>query len=286
MRILVTGSGGFIGGHVARTLASAGHQVFGTYRNTLPSPDFESIQLDLLNSTYLPWPFDIVIHCAAAAGPWHEPKAIACDNLTATEVLIRAAYRHRAKAFIFMSSISIYGKVESLALDEETALNSKEPYGRSKRHSEGLLHLYSTRLPALALRLPGVIGPGESGRNWLSQIAKKLLANEPIEAFNLNTSFNNAVHVLDLANFSAGLLKRKLQGFDALVLGANGTLTVREVIERLAKGLDRKANIIEVPARNSSFVLDSGRAITKYAYEPAHIKLILDRYAGELKQCS
>ena len=114
-------------------------------------------------------------------------------------------------------------------------------------------------------------------------MASRLRADEPIHAFHLDRPFNNAAHIDDIAALVQALLAREAWGgFDAAVLGAAGSLTVRETIERLARALGVPAQIEEIAPTNTSFTLSSAHAIARYGYQPMEIGALIDRYGREI----
>jgi nucleoside-diphosphate-sugar epimerase len=94
--------------------------------------------------------------------------------------------------------------------------------------------------------------------------------------------FNNAAHISDVASLVLNALRRGWHGFDAIVLGAHGTLPIRDVIETLARGIGVSARIIERPPTKSSFLLSSKRAIERWDYKPMAIEHLLKRYSVEV----
>jgi UDP-glucose 4-epimerase len=240
------------------------------------------VRADLADVNSLPGPFDSVVHIAATSpAPGVSVEQIARDNIAASAALIDAADDWRAGAFVFFSSLSLYGDIAVSAVDENCPVTNPDAYGATKYIAELMLKERADRLPALALRLPGVLGPGAS-RNWISGVAQKLLGGETIEAFHLDTAFNNAAHVADVSDLVLSTLERSWKGFDAVVLGARGSTTVRGAIERLAQGLGVTARIASAPPRKTSFTLSSERAIKVWGYNPMEIDRLLDRYAADI----
>jgi hypothetical protein len=86
-----------------------------------------------------------------------------------------------------------------------------------------------------------------------------------------------------VAAFVANLLfGATRQGFDAAVLGAAGSITVREVINRLARAVGVLATIKEVPPSIPSFTLSSAHAVACYNYRPPEIGALIEHYGYEL----
>ncbi|KAB2919038.1 MAG: NAD(P)-dependent oxidoreductase [Hyphomicrobiaceae bacterium] len=290
MRILVTGASGFSGSFVARALARSGRDVVALHRRETPfltrlsgEPRVRKHRGDLIDAATLPGPFDAVVHVAATSpAPGIDVAQMVRDNVMGTQALIEAAERWAAKAFIFFSSLSLYGEVAAGLVDERTPIVNPDVYGATKHLGELLLAARAERLLCLAIRLPGVLGPG-AHRNWLSGVAARLRTGETVRAFHLDAPFNNAAHIADLAALVSRVLERPWTGFDAIVAGARGHISVREAIIRLAKGLGLEARIEQTAAAKPSFTLSSERAISRWGYDPMEIGAMIDRYAEDVR---
>lgn len=118
MRVLVTGSSGFIGSHVVEQLLDAGHSVRAVDRREVRehSPVVESTTADIsdddvLNSV-LPG-VDVVCHQAAKVGlgvDVADLPAYAADNDLATAKLMAAMSRHSIDRLVLASSMVVYGE--------------------------------------------------------------------------------------------------------------------------------------------------------------------------------
>jgi nucleoside-diphosphate-sugar epimerase len=164
-------------------------------------------------------------------------------------------------------------------VDETTPVRNPDVYGASKYLAERMLAAVADQLPAMAIRLPGVLGAG-AHRAWLPVVLEKFRVNQDITIYNADAPFNNAAHVDDLGIFFAQLLHHDWKGFFAFPVGAAGTIPVRGAVERLRAALSSSSKIVTDPAIRPGFAISSDRAMA-FGYRPMHIHAMLDRYVQE-----
>lgn len=291
MPVLVTGAGGFAGGHVARRLAEAGFEVVAlTRRSPVTPPEapaaarrFAVVSTDLERPESLPRSVDAVVH-AAATSIWTgvTVERMIADNVVATRALARFALDARARVLVFFSSMSAFGRISAPVADETLPVVDPDAYGVTKLLGEQLLAEVARSLPSLAIRLPAVIGRG-SRRNWPSECLRKLKAGEPLEFFNPDAGYNNAVHEEDLARLIAGVLREGLHGHDMIVLGADGQTRLARVVEMLVAGTGSASRITVVERSRQAFLIDSSKARRRYGYAPMPIEPMIERFIADNK---
>jgi nucleoside-diphosphate-sugar epimerase len=147
MRVLVTGHRGYIGVHLVELLKQHGHTVTGCDLNLfrgcewepVVQPDFELVaDVRDLQPRHLEG-YDAICHLAAIS---NDPMGDLDEGLTLSVNrdgsihLARAAKRAGVGRFLFSGSCSVYGKGETLDLDEGSALNPLTAYARSKIETE------------------------------------------------------------------------------------------------------------------------------------------------------
>lgn len=289
-RVLVTGAAGFSGRTIARRLLSAGFEVVAHRRSGPLPPDLAASPAvtdwrgDLCELVDLPAAVDAVVHAAATSTPTGGADAVPAetlirDNALATARLVTAARAAGVGRFVYLSSLSIHGTVAERILDAATPVREPDPYGTSKLMGESVLA--ASRLPAVAIRLPAVIGPG-AGRNWPVQVVGRIRRGETIRIYNADGPFNNVVHVDDLAAWVAALLGGPAlpAGMAAVPVASAGPVPVRVAVATLASGLGREAIVEEVAAARPGFMIDTAMA-ERLGFRPSPTIDALLRFARE-----
>jgi UDP-glucuronate 4-epimerase len=209
MKVLVTGSAGFIGMHTAKRLLADGHDVVGVdnlspYYDValkrarlaeLVHPRFRQLHLDLVDAQatrelFERERFDRVVHLAAQPGVRHslvDPHAYTANNVTAFLNVLEGCRHTRAGHLVYASSSSVYGANSILPFSEDQrADHPVSLYAATKRANELMAHSYAHlfRIPATGLRFFTVYGPW--GRPDMSPVAfaKAIVAGTPIKVFN------------------------------------------------------------------------------------------------------
>lgn len=210
MKILVTGASGFIGKHVTRALAKAGHTVVGLDVRFVDGWGVTDwLECDI---THLLKPIpglDAVVHLAAVANPREcerGPDYAFAVNVHGTYQVLQMALLSGAKKFVFASSAHVYGiSAKYLPSDEEHPLwfqnNRRETqiYTLTKVMGEEMCKLYFQNygLSYTALRMFNVYGPDQALGYFLPDMISKA-KNGSIELKGSGTT-KDWVYVEDVA---------------------------------------------------------------------------------------
>lgn len=164
MEILVTGANGFLGKSIVNEL-SKDNTLYSLSRT---SRDYAvSLDIEIPRFTQK---FDLVIHAAGKAHsiPKHslDKKQFFDVNVTGTLNLLKGLEAvHVPQQFVFISSVSVYGKEIGTDIKEEHALEAQDPYGLSKLQAEEIIVKWCKDHDVVCsiLRLPLLVGENPPG---------------------------------------------------------------------------------------------------------------------------
>ena len=224
MRVLVTGSAGFIGFHLTKLLLDEGHIVHGfdamtdyydvnlkKQRNQILSQfqNFSSTEayLEAANkfsddaSAFQP---NVIVHLAAQAGVRYSlenPRAYLDSNITGTFNVMEAARELNIDHLLMASTSSVYGANENMPFNElqrvETPLTF---YAATKKANESMGHSYAHlwNLPTTMFRFFTVYGPYGRPDLALFKFVDAMLDGRPIDIYNHGDMHRDFTYVDDL----------------------------------------------------------------------------------------
>jgi UDP-glucuronate 4-epimerase len=231
MRILVTGSAGFIGFHMARRLLDEGHEVVGLdgltpyydrnlklrrHEILLQRPGFSGHAAMLEDCPALAGiygaGFDAVYHFAAQAGVRHSldnPRAYLDANLVGTFNLLELMRRAPPAHALMASTSSVYGANAKVPFREtDRADHPLTLYAASKKANEEMAHAYSHlfKIPITMLRFFTVYGPWGRPDMALFKFAAALFEGRPIDVYNHGNLSRDFTYIDDLTEAMLRLL--------------------------------------------------------------------------------
>lgn len=177
MKILVAGGAGYIGSHMVKQLAQAGHDVITLdnlsygYRDAVKYGEFVKGDIGddaVLDQIFGAGDVDAVMHFAGfiqVGESVQKPSIYYHNNVTNTLTLLDAMLRHEVKNFIFSSTAAIFGEPEYTPIDEKHPKQPINPYGHSKLMIEQVLDDYDAAygLRATCLRYFNAAGADPDG---------------------------------------------------------------------------------------------------------------------------
>tara|TARA_B100000963_G_C22626969_1_gene672866 strand:- start:284 stop:1285 length:1002 start_codon:yes stop_codon:yes gene_type:complete len=250
MKILVTGSAGFIGFFVSKKLLKLGHQITGIdnlnnyydvelKNNRLKNIDndnFSFFNIDLidasgLNSIFLDEKFDCVINLAAQAGVRYSlenPHTYIDSNIVGFSNILEACRHNKVKHLIYASSSSVYGMNKVVPFS--TKDNVDQPaslYAATKKSNELLAHSYSHlyNIPTTGLRFFTVYGPWGRPDMAYFLFTKAILEGNPIKVFNKGDMKRDFTYIDDIVFGITSLLEKPPKSLQDLNSSSKSSLS-------------------------------------------------------------
>ena len=244
MKVLVTGTAGFIGFHLCKILIENGINVTGLdiindyydinlkhdrlkelgiekfdVKNELLKSnkfnnfnffksdisDYDSLDLIFKNNN-----FDFVVNLAAQAGVRYSlinPFAYTKSNIDGFLNILELCKTYKIKHLIYASSSSVYGLNKKMPLStKDSCEHPISLYAATKKSNEMLAHSYSYLfdLPTTGLRFFTVYGPWGRPDMALFLFAKAIMNNKPIDVYNHGDMIRDFTYVDDIVS---GILK-------------------------------------------------------------------------------
>jgi UDP-glucuronate 4-epimerase len=238
MKILVTGTAGFIGSALALRLLARGDQVIGVdnlndyYDVTLKEarlarlqghPAFTDLRLNIEDSDAMREVFathrpERVVNLAAQAGVRYSlenPMAYVTTNMVGFANILEGCRHHGVEHLVYASSSSVYGANSTMPFSVHH--NVDHPlsfYAASKKANELMAHTYSHLygLPTTGLRFFTVYGPWGRPDMALFMFTRAILAGQPIDVFNYGKHRRDFTYVDDIVEGVIRVLDRPPTG--------------------------------------------------------------------------
>jgi UDP-glucuronate 4-epimerase len=224
MKILVTGTAGFIGSHVALRLLERGDEVVGLdnlsdyydvnlkkarLARFMEHPNYTHVTADLADRAAVEATFarhrpQRVINLAAQAGVRYaaqNPHIYVSSNITGFLHIIEGCRHHDVEHLVFASTSSVYGANTLMPFSEhEPTEHPLTLYAASKKANEMMAHSYAHLygLPCTGLRFFTVYGPWGRPDMALFLFTRAILAGEPIKVFNHGRHKRSFTYVDDI----------------------------------------------------------------------------------------
>jgi len=224
MKVLVTGSAGFIGSALSLKLLERGHTVVGIdNHNDYYDPKLKEDRLarhlghekyshfredienrEILTEIFEDSEFDVVVNLAAQAGVRYSlenPYAYIDTNLKGFGNILEESRRNKIKHLVYASSSSVYGLNTKQPYSTHQAVNHPiSLYAATKKANELMAHTYSHLydLPTTGLRFFTVYGPYDRPDMALQKFTRNILDNKPIQIFNYGKHKRDFTYIDDI----------------------------------------------------------------------------------------
>lgn len=197
MAILVTGASGFVGSRLVGRLVQRGDQVTAFVRQgKTANPKARMVVGDL---TYPDFEFeddsyDIVYHLAAVWPGEKDKKVQKRVNLDGT-VNIFSKVKDKAKSFVYVSGLGVFGDTKGATIDEDTPLNPNTDYARIRVDAQKYIeeNCKQSGIPLIVAYLGDVYGNG----GWFKSMMLERLKRNSFKILGSGKYFRSLVHVDD-----------------------------------------------------------------------------------------
>ena len=295
-KILVTGSSGFIGMHLCKSLLDEGYRVLGIDNmNDYYTPALKETRLEQLSS-YLNFNFiktDIadqsslesvfkefkplkVVNLAAQAGVRYSlenPQAYIHANVVGFMNILECCRHNKVKGLIYASSSSVYGGNEKIPFSVEDSVdNPISIYAASKKANELMAHTYSHLygLRTTGLRFFTVYGPWGRPDMAMYIFTEKISRGEPIPVFNYGQMQRDFTFIDDIIQGTRASIEKNY-ACEIFNLGNNRCEDLMDLIGLIEDSLGKKAelNLMDTqPGEVEKTFADIDYSRDKLGYEP------------------
>jgi UDP-glucuronate 4-epimerase len=238
LKVLITGSAGFIGSALALRLLERGDDVIGIDNHNdyydpaikearlarhAKHPNYTHLRIDLgdrkaMEECFATHKPQRVVNLAAQAGVRYSienPLAYIDSNIVGFAHILEGCRHHGVEHLVYASSSSVYGANTTMPFSVHH--NVDHPlslYAASKKSNELMAHTYSHlyNLPTTGLRFFTVYGPWGRPDMALFKFTKAILAGEPIQVFNYGKHRRDFTYVDDIVEGVIRILDRPAPG--------------------------------------------------------------------------
>ena len=226
MKILVTGSAGFIGASLTTRLLDRGDQVIGLdNHNDYYDPELKEARLSLneghpnyihfrmdivdtkaVESLFKEFQFDSVVNLAAQAGVRYSldnPHAYINTNIVGFGNILEGCRHNNVLHLVYASSSSVYGANTKMPFSTHDSVNHPlSLYAASKKANELMAHSYSHlfNLPTTGLRFFTVYGPYDRPDMALQKFTRSIIKGEKISVYNFGNHQRDFTYIDDIVD--------------------------------------------------------------------------------------
>ena len=284
MKILITGSSGYLGRTMAGAALDRGHSVVGLdiKPSGISHASFNEVIgdiTDLQTVRQAAAGCDAVFHLAAALAQFErDEKRMHEVNVRGTENALVAALENNARKFIYTSSVEVYGINVLVPCTEDAPIAPICQYGRDKVESEKLCGDYISKgLDITIFRPPTINGPGQNEPFLVSQMEGISQGKATL----LPGGGKTRLQMVDVNDVSSAIflaLDNPRSKGVAMNLGSDNVPTLRAMAEALYKHAGKPPKFIIINASVARAIVTLLAALHISPIEPQHLEIALRDY--------
>lgn len=231
MKILVTGSSGYLG-----------NNFINQYKNSFHFEKFSLLNEKLVDINLKD--VETILHCAALVHQKkeHTYKKYHEINVEYPVNLAKLAKKYGVRQFIFISTVAVYGD-DKEKVDENLSCNPVTLYGKSKLEAEKkLLKLNDENFIVSIIRLPMIYGLNAPGNiKMLIKVINKI----PILPFGSIKNKRTFISIQNLCVFINEVIKQEKKGL--FLVSDDRSLSTSELINKIANNMNKKILLLKIP---------------------------------------
>jgi dTDP-glucose 4,6-dehydratase len=284
MKILITGSSGYLGVNMAGAALEKGHSVVGLdiKPSGISHASFKEVTGDITDLQVVKQAAagcEAVFHLAAALAQFErDEKHMHEVNVRGTENILAAALEHNARKFMYTSSVEVYGINVPVPCTEDAPIAPICQYGRDKVESEKLCREYLAKgLDITIFRPPTINGPGQNEPFLVSQMEGISQGKATL----LPGGGKTRLQMVDVDDVSSAIFlaldNPRSKGL-AMNLGSDNVPTLRAMAEALYRHAGKPPKFIVINASVARAVVSMLSALHLSPIEPQHLEIALRDY--------
>lgn len=265
MKVLVTGSDGFIGSHLTEELVKKGYQVkafvyynsFNTWGwlDTLPAEIMKNVEVfqgDIRDPNGVEEAVrgvDAVFHLAALIAipfSYHSPDTYVDTNIKGTLNVLQAARKHNVGRVLVTSTSEVYGTAQYVPIDEKHPFQGQSPYSATKIGADRLAESFyrSFGLPVTIVRPFNTYGPRQSARAVIPTIITQLLAGKTEIKLGSLTPTRDFNYVKDTVHGFISIYESDKTVGEEINIATQKEISIGQLAEELIRQINPEACII------------------------------------------
>lgn len=300
MKIVVTGSAGFIGSHLSECLINQGHQVLGidnfdpfydrkvkesNLKFLLTQADFQFVECDLIKDEGLTciveFKPDVIVHLAGKAGvrpSIDDPQGYIEANITATRNILDVMRKNGFSKLVFASSSSVYGNSPITPYKEDMDLSKPiSPYAFTKKSAELLNFTYHElfKIDVVNLRFFTVYGPRQRPDLAIHKFVKLVKQGKAIPMFGDGSTSRDYTYYQDTVNGIVGAINyvhANKNVYEIFNLGNSNPISLKDLIAAIGTATGIQPLITPMPMQPGDVQItyaDISRAKQVLGYSPS-----------------
>ena len=244
MKVLIVGSGGYIGRHLRKYLQSEGFQVCG-----VSSADGSGIDP---RTGILPEDFtvaagtDAVVYLAQSPYYHSIPEGFSHllnVNVTSAVKVAESARKAKVPRFIYASTGSVY-EASFAPLSESSPLRRDTMYALSKIHAEEALSIYRDDMDMVMMRIFGIYGPSQTDK-LIPKLLESVQAGKeisiernPADENDLDGLKISLCYIDDAVEIISGLIRKG--GLSCINVAGDKAVSLRKIVTLMGNHLNKR----------------------------------------------